>query len=155
MRHSLMFLLIFFAAALLFSCDPRTVFDNYSAIEPTGWNKDSVKVFQVPVKDSTVHHNIYINLRNRTSYSYNNIWLFIGISSPAGETIQDTVQFLLADPSGRWSGKGFGGVKDNRFLYRSNVYFPHAGTYLFSVRHGMRQELLPGISDIGFRVEKR
>ena len=145
------------AAVLLsvVSCDPKTVFDNYTSIAKTGWDKDSVKTFAVDVRDTVINHNIYVNLRNRTDYNFSNIWLFVSIQSPSGESIRDTVQFTLADPSGHWLGEGFTGIKDNRFLYRSNVFFPHSGTYLFKIQHGMRQELLTGITDVGFRIEKK
>lgn len=155
MRYFFLFSLLFMLMLSGISCDPGTVFDNYSSIDKSGWNKDSVKIFSVRISDTVRNHNIYINLRNRTGYNYNNIWLFIGIQSPDGEFMKDTIQYVLADPSGRWTGKGFGGIKDNKFLYRNNVYFPRAGSYLFTIQHGMRQEMLTGISDIGFRIEKR
>ena len=154
MRKS-QWVILLFGCIPLFSCDPKTVFDNYSRIEKPGWDKDSLKTFSVTVTDTLFTHNIYLNLRNRIDYNYSNIWLFIGVESPDGVSLKDTVQFSLADPSGRWTGKGFAGMKDNRFLYRNNVYFPHAGIYRFTVQHGMRQELLTGISDVGFRIEKK
>jgi len=155
MKQLLFFPLILMVLLSTISCDPKTVFDNFIGIEKAGWNKDSVKIFSVVVNDTLINHNIYLNLRNRTTYPFSNIWLFIGIQSPDGEILKDTVQYALADTSGKWLGEGFSGIKDNRFLYRGNVYFPRRGTYVFSVRHGMRQELLTGISDIGFRVEKK
>jgi gliding motility-associated lipoprotein GldH len=155
MKHNRLLIWFLILAVAVISCDPRTVFDNYAVVEKSGWNKDSVKTFQVRINDSLQYHNIYVNLRNRSNYNYSNIWLFIGIKAPDGNFINDTVQFVLADPSGRWYGKGFGGIKDNRFLYRSSVYFPRKGDYLFTISQGMRKDVLTGITDIGFRVEKK
>jgi gliding motility-associated lipoprotein GldH len=59
----------------------------------------------------------------------------------------------LAEPSGKWVGKGFGNVWSNRFRYKSNVRFPVSGVYHFKVEQAMRMEDLEGISDVGLRVE--
>ena len=137
------------------SCDKKRVFENYLKIEARGWNQDSVKTFTFQVIDTIGYHNIYINLRNQATYNFSNIWLFIRLYSPDGKFLTDTAQFLLADPAGKWMGKGLGGIIDNQLPYLQNVYFPRSGSYQISIQHGMRQEMLKGISDIGVRIEKK
>lgn len=97
---------------------------------------------------------MYVNLRNSVDYSYSNIWLFLTIKPPKGQTVADTVEFVLADPSGKWFGNGYGKLRDNKLLYRRNVYFPATGVYTITVQHGMRTETLEGIYDVGIRLEK-
>lgn len=154
---NLFFLLLLSAVVLATatSCDKKRVFDSYSEIGPEGWPGDSVKIFPFTIADTVRLHRLYINLRNRTSYNYSNIWLFIEVQSPGSKILSDTVQFILADSAGKWLGKGFAGIIDNRLPYLNNFYFPQPGEYRISIRHGMRQEVLKGISDIGIRIEKR
>lgn len=141
-------------SASFYSCDSSRVFDQYREIPESEWHKDSLFVFKIPVTDTLRNHNILIQLRNKTSYKYSNLWLFVEIKQPGGEMLRDTFEIVLADPSGRWLGEGFGGLKTLQAIYRRGVYFPVSGEYTISLQHGMRDEVLTGIHDIGIRVEK-
>ena len=68
--------------------------------------------------------------------------------------LEDKLEITLADPSGRWLGEGFGGLKTVETLFRENVFFPVSGNYTIRVKQGMRENKLEEISDIGVRVEK-
>ena len=143
-----------FGLLLLISCDSRRVIDEYRSIGKVAWHTDSVQTFSFNVINKTQNHNIWFNIRNDRSYEFSNLWLFVTIEPPRGESLTDTVQVLLAEPSGKWLGKGFSGIYDSRVVYRRNVFFPEPGKYSIHLRHGMRPALLKGITDIGIRVEK-
>jgi gliding motility-associated lipoprotein GldH len=136
------------------SCDRKRVFESYKELDKKGWNKDSIVVFDVELKDTTKNHNLLVNIRNKGTYPYSNIYLFMTIGAPDGTTRTDTVEFTLAEPSGRWKGSGIGGLHDNQILYKNSVSFPHKGTYKFQIKQGMRDNVLPGIRDVGIRIEK-
>lgn len=142
-------------AVVLCSCDPKKEFEAYQALDSSGWHKDSLVVFPVELKNTGGSHNLYLNIRNSGDYAFSNLWLFVTIKSPDGELLTDTVEFQLADPTGKWTGSGIGDLFDNQFIYKKNVYFPSPGTYTFSIQQGMRAEKLKGIRDIGIRIEKR
>lgn len=149
-------LFIVLTIGLLFiTCDSNRVFEDFRTIGEVGWHKDSLLVFDVESVNAAQNHNIYINIRNKGNYLNSNIWLFLSVDSPSGEILTDTVEFTLAEPSGKWKGSGIGDLYDNQFLYRQNVYFPEEGKYRFSIRQGMRTDLLKGIHDVGIRVEKQ
>jgi len=136
------------------ACDTHRVFDEYKTITGGSWNKDSILVFDIPVTDTLQNHNLYINIRNDINYGYRNLWLFVKIEEPDGIALSDTFEIAMADPSGKWLGEGFGGLKTREVIYRRNVYFPHSGDYKISLQQGMRENSLDGISDVGIRVEK-
>ncbi|HEX7583515.1 MAG TPA: gliding motility lipoprotein GldH [Prolixibacteraceae bacterium] len=154
MKQYLFFFLSLFLLAGIVSCDRKRVFESYIKLDEKGWNKDSVVVFHVQLKDTTRNHNLYVNIRNKGTYPYSNLWLFLTIGSPDGTMRTDTVEFSLAEPSGRWKGSGIGGLHDNQILYKSSVYFPRKGQYIFKIKQGMRDNVLQGIRDIGIRIEK-
>ncbi len=137
----------------LASCDRKRVFEAYRELDEKGWHKDSVVVFNALLTDTIKNHNLYVNIRNKGTYPYSNLWLFLTIQSPDGTAKTDTVEFTLAEPSGKWKGSGIGGLHDNQIPYKSSVYFPHMGEYVFSLKQGMRDNVLPGIRDIGVRIE--
>src|SRR5690554_194793 len=147
-------ILIFSVIVLFSACDSGRVFDQYYEIPKNGWHKDSVFNFEVPVEDSIHNHNFYIQIRNETNYPFSNVWLFVDVIYPDGEAVQDTIEVVLAEPSGKWLGKGFGGIKTRQAIYKRDVQFSIPGDLIISIRHGMREELLHGIHDVGFRVEK-
>mgnify|MGYP000371275781 FL=1 len=82
----------------------------------------------------------------------NNV-LFLDVETPSGVTYTDTLQYLLARPDGKWVGAGLGAIKHNLFKYKESQSMEN-GLYKFNISHGMRSELLTGIEDIGFRIEK-
>ena len=138
----------------LIACDQKKVFEAYHQIDEKGWNKDSVVMFNVHLTDTIKNNNLFVNIRNKGTYAYSNIYLFLTIGSPDGTLRTDTVEFTLADTSGKWRGSGIGGLHDNQIPYKSSVYFPHKGEYKFMIKQGMRDNVLQGIRDVGFRIEK-
>jgi gliding motility-associated lipoprotein GldH len=154
MKMKLQLFFIGLLLVILASCDNKRVFEKYEPIAKTGWNKDSLVVFTIPVTDTLQNHNLYVDVRNDVSYSYSNLWLFIEIDQPGGEALKDTFQLSLADPTGKWLGKGWGGKKTVQVMYRRDVYFPVSGMYKIKLQQGMRETNLKGISNIGIRVEK-
>jgi len=147
-------IIIGFLLAIFSACDNNSVFVEYKSLPKSGWNKDSLVVFTIPVTDTLHNYNLYINVRNDVNYSYSNLWLFIEINQSGGKEIKDTFELSLAYPTGKWLGEGWGGKKTRQVIYRRDVYFPVSGTYKIKLQQGMRETNLQGISDIGIRVEK-
>ncbi|WP_423129430.1 gliding motility lipoprotein GldH [Gaoshiqia sp. Z1-71] len=152
MKHAV---ILFLTGLSLWSCDPNRIFESYKAIGDEGWHKDTVAVFSVDLHETRQNYNLFLNIRNQGNYPNSNLWLFVDIQSPDGKVLTDTIEFVLADIHGKWTGSGIGDLFDNQFLYKQNVYFPVSGEYRFSIRHGMRANHLKGIRDVGFRIEKR
>lgn len=148
------FLVALIFLALNISCDNNTLFEKYKSIPEAEWHKDSLLTFTIPVNDTLRAHNLLINVRNKMDYNFSNLWLFIEIDGPDGAAVKDTFEITLAGPSGKWLGEGFGGLKTRQSMYLRDYNFPEPGEYTIKIRHGMRQDLLSGISDVGFRVEK-
>lgn len=146
-------LCVVFLWVVFASCDSNRVYEVYKPIPKSGWNKDSLAVFSVPVTDTLQNYNLYIDVRNDITYSYSNLWLFIEIDQPGGKALKDTFEISLAEPSGKWLGEGWGGKKTRQVIYRRDIYFPSSGIYRIKLQQGMREPNLKGISDIGIRLE--
>lgn len=147
-------MLVFFPFILFFlaGCSKGVVFDNNKSIESDVWKSDQVIRFDVPVEDTVHIYKFYLNLRNTTSYRYANIFLFIDSTFPDGKQARDTVECILADPSGKWLGKGISNIRDNQVLLRRGLRFPQKGNYIFEFEQAMREQELKGIMDIGLRI---
>jgi len=138
----------------IFACNNSRGFGEYKTIPRATWHRDSMVVFQIPVTDTLKNHNLYVDVRNDIEYKYSNLWLFIDIIQPGDSTaVTDTLEVTLADPTGKWLGHGFGGVKTSEILFRGKVFFPVSGNYEIQIKQGMRGQQLEGITEVGFRVE--
>lgn len=159
-RSNVKLLLFIFSFIGLVSCDSNRVFDTYKPV-PNRWHKDSIVSFKVNPPDSTNAYNLFVNLRNTNAYKYNNLFLIVEMVFPHGKTIKDTLEYKMAEPSGKLLGTGYTDVKENKLWYKEEVVFKEVGVYMVNIQHAMRENgkvngvvELEGITDIGFRVEK-
>jgi gliding motility-associated lipoprotein GldH len=118
------------------------------------WNKDTLLKFSIPVEDTVSWYSLSFDLRNRTDYSFQNLYLFFNIEAPNGNTTADTLNFILAHDDGSWTGSGgvFSKYRENVFQYREYIRFPEKGDYSITIRHGMRKDILEGISSVGLAL---
>ena len=142
-----LFILIFLA------CDYNPVFQQNISIPNDRWNKDSIVKIEVPITDTISYNDIYIDIRNLNSYPYSNLYLFVSVSAPNGDNLTDTIEYRLADEYGAWLGKSSSRIWDCKLPFRSMVKFAQSGVYTFGIQHGMRDDELEGISDVGLTVE--
>jgi gliding motility-associated lipoprotein GldH len=146
--------ILIFISLLVASCSGNDVFFSYKTINTSGWNKDSLIIFDIPVKDTSAVYNIYVNIRNRGEYPYQNLWMFLSRMSPDSLLTNDSIECYLADQRGKWLGSGIGSIMEMPVLYQQKIRFKKVGVYHYKIAHGMRDSILSGINDIGMRVEK-
>ena len=152
MRNRL--LLAIFVSLTFAACKNNDVFFQYKAVNAKGWNKDSLYTFDIQITDTISTYNVYVNVRNRGEYPYQNLWLFLNKTSPDKVEMKDSIECYLADQRGKWLGSGIGSVMEMPILYQENVRFNKSGMYRYKIVHGMRDTTLTGINDIGMRIEK-
>ena len=143
-----------FISLFIVGCTSHDVYFQYNPVSIKGWSKDTMYVFHVPITDTVATYNVYVNVRNRGEYPYQNLWLFMKRTTPDKELTKDSIECYLADNRGKWLGNGIGSIMEMPVLYQQNVKFKQKGTYNYFIVQGMRDSLLSGINDIGIRVEK-
>lgn len=152
--HRMSFFFLLAGMLVLTSCDSNMVFEESRPIPDHTWAVDYPVRMEFEIKDTLALHNFYLILRNGEEYSYSNIFVFVEMEFPNGKKAIDTVECVLADPSGKWYGSGSGSIYDNRILYKQSKRFPLAGRYRLEITQGMRDEELKGIYDVGFRLAR-
>lgn len=142
------------AATAISACDNHTVYHSYQSIPEKGWEKSDTLFFQVPVNDSLTIFQLSAGVRNENNYPYQDLYLFISHNLEDSTKWQtDTLRFTLSDKEGKWTGTGWGNLYQSVQPMKSAVT-RHAGNYTFKVSHGMKDEILSGISDIGIKIER-
>ena len=145
---------------LMFSCDDKTDFNQYKSIDDKGWEANSKVLFEFDVKDTISPKNLFINIRNNSDFEFSNLYLITELVFPNQSKVVDTLQYEMADATGKFLGTGFTEIKENKLFYKEKKAFPVSGKYMFHVRHAMRKngevepiEFLKGIQDVGFSIE--
>jgi gliding motility-associated lipoprotein GldH len=152
--NKISFILIFISFILLMSCNSGVLFTDSFPIPEKTWKLSDIPIFKVPVTDTLTAYDLSFMIRTGSAYPFRNIFFFVTVTSSDGKTITDTLQYALADEKGSWYGKGFGDIHALSLPFKSNVFFPLKGIYIFKIQHGMRIENLKGVYDIGLKVEK-
>src|SRR5688500_18065933 len=149
-------ILPFIVAAFLAltSCDDNRLYEENREVTDGIWNIDERLSFDFEVPDTTTLYNFYFNVRNTDDYPFSNLYVFSHIDFPNGKKGIDTVELPLTNPDGSWKGNGQGDIHDCQLIFREGVRFPVAGKYHIEVEQAMRMEALPGIKDIGIRIER-
>ncbi len=138
---------------LLIGCNSNSLYNRYRSLPNDGWSKDSVVYFNFTVHDTVSRYNVIVTLRHRTTYPYQNFWMFIDEMSPNKTIVKDTVECYLADDRGRWLGRGLS-IYSMPVLIAHDKQFKHVGNYTFSIRQGMRDDVLTGVDAIGLEISK-
>ncbi|SDF84454.1 gliding motility lipoprotein GldH [Epilithonimonas hungarica] len=117
------------------------------------WKKNDSKSLDFDIKDSQGPKNLVFVIRNNNDYPYSNLRLIAKIEEGKKIISTDTLNYVLAKPNGEWIGTGFGDTKENLFQYKLNYKFPQNGNYSVKVVQAMRRNVLPGIEDIGIKIQ--
>ncbi len=152
-KKSILGVFLLTAIMALPSCDGNMVFHDFERIENGIWRWDDPVDFSFYMDDTTSLHDIQVQLRHSTEYPLSNLHMFVHITGPSGQAITDTINFILAENSGKWIGKGVGNIRAIGYLYRKNTVFPDTGYYHVSIEQAMRLPEVP-VKEIGLRVSK-
>lgn len=118
------------------------------------WDKKKELLFTLNIDDNQAPKNIIFVVRNNNDYPYSNLFVITYLKSEHDKNYKvDTLNYVLAKPTGEWLGSGFGETKEVLFQFKNNYRFPKKGKYIIGIKHGMRADKLVGIEDVGVKIE--
>jgi gliding motility-associated lipoprotein GldH len=135
------------------SCRQNVLFSGAVSLNEV-WPEESAAKFDVPITDTVSLYNFYVNIRHTEKYRYSNLYLFMQTRFPNKTVTRDTLEIILANPEGKWLGKGWGKIKEVHVLLKSKFRFPLKGKYEFMIWQGMRADTLHAIQSVGIDIEK-
>ncbi|MCD8296678.1 MAG: gliding motility lipoprotein GldH [Prevotella sp.] len=139
---------------LLSSCDESTVYDSYTHTSVSGWEKNEQLCFDIPHAEKTGTYSIGIGLRATDAFPFTNLSLVIEQKIlPSGKTITDTLNCALTDVNGNILGKGVGCYQYDFSL--KDIHLNKNDSLHIVIRHAMKRDILPGVSDIGLKLSRR
>lgn len=137
---------------LLVSCQQGVVFTEFQAISGRGWVVDSVVTFVPVLDDSVARYDMQLIVRHTDRYAYQNLWLFVDVKRDSVLLRRDTIEAMMANERGEWHGNGVSKYT-LPLVYLAGVPLQF-GEYEVVVQQGMREDMLPGITDLGLKLIK-
>lgn len=139
------------------SCTNDIVFFNYSSTSPDGWEKNDTVTFNVPPVRERGHYSAMLGLRVNNSYPFQSITLIVEQTiyskSRSIRLTRDTVTCHITTEDGTITGQGLYIYQYDQPLHLAPALA--AGDSLhYAIRHNMRRNILPGVSDVGIRLRR-
>lgn len=154
------FLLLFFIV-IFASCDDKRFFDEYKNLNGK-WTTNNKIEFTFDQKDTINLYNMFITVRNNNHYPFNNLFLIVKVNQPDDLVNIDTLEYLMANPDGTLLGEGITDTKHSKLWFKENYKFPKSGKYSVLITQANREtgkvkgvEELEGVTEVGFRIEKK
>lgn len=153
MKHfkSFLYILTFLSVVSLSACDGGTIYNSYAHTPMEGWEKNDTLVFDVPRLPATARYRQELGLRISGAYPFTRLSLLVEQTVEPGHRVRrDTLDCRLYDDKGNVLGDG---VTQFQYSFILADVTLHKGDSLHvCVRHIMKREILPGISDVGLRI---
>ena len=148
---------VFLCALILTSCDENRYFEKNFDFKEQYWLALDKPAFDFVIEDVEQKYNLFITLRNESSYPNSNLYFTYYLTDDKGLEIQKELmsQFLFDKKTGKPLGtSGLGDIYDHRFALVTDYSFQKAGKYSIYYEQFMRTDTLRGILSVGLRIEK-
>ncbi len=117
-----------------------------------GWEKNDTLSFDIPtIQHSGIYRSV-IGLRICKNFPFTDLYLIVEHTIlPRTETVRDTVRCTIADEDGKLKSQG---VTYHQYQYPiADLQLEKGDSLHITVRHCMKRDILPGISDIGIQLQ--
>ncbi len=155
MKHILYILLSFVGFAVMTAaCDDSVAYDKYKPTQAAGWYKGDTVVFDVPRLRQAGSYGQNVGLRVTADYPFTALSIAVErVVEPGHRRYCDTLSCRVYDDEGNIIGRGVSKYQYDIAL--PDITLSEGDSMHVSVRHLMRRETMPGISDVGFRLTRK
>ena len=151
-KHNLLFTVLTVALALT-SCNRKTIYSHYEHTPIAGWEANDSLTFDVkPITTEGIYDET-VGLRISSAYPFMGLTLIVDQQLPVGIHYIDTLHASLIDHDGTIQGLGISFFQYD-FLLRSLPLNKDDSLHI-CIRHNMKREILPGISDVGITLTRK
>lgn len=154
---------VLFAAWTATACVGGKVFDEYEQIPVEGWDKTDTLTFSVPAVAADGVYNLAIGLRTTGDYPFMSLTLLFDANIIAKKTenssivktpqrLSRTLSCPLVSSRGRSQGQGVSLYQYN--FHVATISLREGDSLQVNIRHNMKREMLPGLSDLGLSITR-
>lgn len=151
------FIFLMVAVFVLASCFQRTVYDEYAHTPIAGWEKNDTLSFDIPPILTTGYYQESLGLRITGAYPFTGLTLIVDQTIYPANKQEDRIEkadTVLCQFIGKDGSSSRQGISYYQYNFPINMYKMNQGDSIhITIRHDMKREILPGVSDIGVKVE--
>lgn len=152
-------LLAFYSLLAASSCQTIDLYEKTASIPGHSWKSSFKPTFTFTIKDTASAYQLYVTIRHKDRYNFNNIYINLTTKQPGRDSAQ-TARYDLrlgTDESG-WLGTGMDDIYDHRVPLTpvgTDFRFREPGEYHFTIEQVMREDPLENVMNVGLRIEKK
>jgi len=154
---------VLFAAWTATACVGGKVFDEYEQIPVEGWDKTDTLTFSVPAVSADGVYNLALGLRTTGDYPFMSLTLLFEANIiakkmenssvvKAPQRLSRTLSCPLVSSRGRSQGQGVSLYQYN--FHVATISLREGDSLQVNIRHNMKREMLPGLSDLGLSITR-
>lgn len=139
----------------LLACSKGEVYHRFYPIRNNSWAKEVPVEFSIDSlpAGSGRSCDIVLELVHNSQYPYRNIWFIVQQNLTDTLFVTDTVEITLADPQGKWLGRGSSGLYQLSLPYKRSLPLDSARSYQLIVTHAMKEGTIKGIEKVGILIK--
>lgn len=136
------------------SCDTHTPYFHYNHTPIDGWEKNDTLTYDISPLTIGGEYYTSIGLRVNGAFPFTKLYLVMEQDIiPSMRHKVDTVCFQITNSEGRYNGDG---ISHYQYTMPVDRDFLQANDSLhITIRHCMKRDILPGISDVGVRLDRK
>ncbi len=139
--------------ALLTACTNEVAYHHYEPVAEEGWDKEDTLLFRTDTLYQTATYSVELNLRTTAEYPYKQVTLVVEETVlPNKAKRLFPVTFQIASDEGQRNGEKLLYYELEKQLALQHL--SQGDSLQFRVYHKMRRQFLPGIKDVGLKIEK-
>ncbi|HTO17188.1 MAG TPA: gliding motility lipoprotein GldH [Edaphocola sp.] len=165
MKNSLFIIRIVIAAIFISlsfaACNPpvETAYQKQVAIPNASWDYKFQPTFKFEIPDSNSKYKVFLIFRYDAAFDFSNIWVRLKMKQPGDSTftIGNRIETVLLTTDGSRLGNFVGGMYEYKVQLTEGNDFPSfkkSGEYTIQLEQIMRKSPLPGLVNVGLRVER-
>lgn len=146
--------LLLLAVLLTVACDEARTYDHFEHVDTEGWDSADAVCFDVP-RQSSGTYTMTLGLRHTLDYPYTNLGVVVESTIfPRRTVVRDTISCVMNDGVGKPTGQRGISVSEQSAGVRA-FQLQQGDSLHVAVHHIMQRQELPGICEVGLRLEKQ
>ena len=153
MKNNILATLFLSIVLLLSACGKeKIVFEKEYPIANGAWTYADTLNFTFDIADTMALYDIVVHIKHRSDYGFQNLYTRISTQFPNGDRRSQTLNFDLADNTGKWLGKKSGDIRDFEVKIQENAFFNQTGQHVITLEQMMRVASLSNMESIDLQV---
>jgi len=149
-------MLILAGVILGWACSPNRIFEQAESLPDQQWAYTDTIWVKASIPDTTSSYDLYLAIRHNQEYPFSNLWIHLQTFYPSGQTGLLKKQLIIGNNEAQtWETDCLQDICNGLLPIVEGVTFSEKGDIRFALTHIMRTNPLPGIMDIGLRIERQ